>query len=122
MAKQDDPYEFMQGNNSEAMAKWRIDPHQDPYSIPLPELNPAHPTLFEANTMLPYFQRLRAEAPVHKTEVSQFGEYWNITKFNDIKYVDTNHDLFSSDSRNGGIRLGGVPLADEEPDLSLIHI
>ena len=116
MAKQDDPYEFMQGNNSEAMAKWRIDPHQDPYSIPLPELNPAHPTLFEANTMLPYFERLRAEAPVHKTEVSQFGEYWNITKFNDIKYVDTNHDLFSSDSRNGGIRLGGVPLADEEPD------
>lgn len=108
--------EFMRGDNSAMAARWQIDPHQDAYAIPLPELNPAHPSLFEANTMLPYFERLRAEAPVHKTEVSQFGPYWNITKFNDIKYVDTHHDLFSSDSRNGGIRLGGQPWPKDEPD------
>ncbi len=94
---------------------WRIDVKQDPHSIPLPKLNPAHGDLFEANAALPYFERLRAEAPVHYCEDSQFGPYWSITKFDDIKYVDSNHDLFSSDIRNGGIRLGGRPL-EGEPD------
>ena len=108
--------EYMQRTNAEVSAEWDIDPHQDPYAIPLDELNPAHPALFEANTMLPWFERLRSEAPVHKCENSQYGPYWSVTTFRNIMHVDTHHDLFSSDSLNGGIRLGGRPRDPAEVD------
>ncbi len=102
--------------NREIRERWAVDTSQDPYSIELSKLNPGHGDLFEANVMLPYFERLRAEAPVHWCEDSQFGPYWSITRFDDIKYVDSHHELFSSDIRNGGIRLGGRPMLDSEPD------
>lgn len=104
-------------SNEEISKKWAIDVHQDPYSIPLSKLNPGHSDLFEANTVLPYFERMRKEAPVHYCEESQFGPYWSITKYDDIQYVDSNHELFSSDIKNGGIRMGMNRLAEgEEPD------
>ena len=66
---------------------------------PLETLNPAQPELFQQNIMWPYFERLRKEAPVHYTPDSFYGPYWNITKFNDIVEVDTNHKVFSSEPR-----------------------
>jgi len=77
------------------------------YSIPLEALNPAQPKLFQSDTMWPYFERLRAEDPVHFTPESEFGPYWSITKYNDIMAVDTNHQVFSSDYLRGGITIGG---------------
>ena len=103
-------------SNAEIWSEWQIDVSADPYSMPLAKLNPAHPALFEADAFWPYFERLRKEAPVSLTAESQFGPYWNITKYDDIKYVDSNHEIFSSDSRMGGIRLGGRVVIDEEPD------
>ena len=94
-------------SNAEVRERWKLDPHQDPYSIELGKLNPGHGAYFEANTALPLFERLRKEAPVHLCEESQYGAYWSVTEFDAIKHVDTNHALFSSDTRNGGIRLGG---------------
>lgn len=101
-------------SNKEVMEQWKIDLDQDPYSVPLPELDPGHPALFEADRMWPYFERLRKEDPVHLCEEGMFGRYWSITKFRDIMYVDTHHQIFSSDSRKGGIQLGQQ--ADPEPD------
>jgi cytochrome P450 len=106
--------ERMRRSNKEMWAQWAIDVHQDPASVPLEEINPGHPMLFEANTVLPYFERLRREDPVHRCEASQFGPYWSVTRYEDIMYVDTHHKIFSSDSRKGGIQLGGV--ADPDPD------
>jgi len=104
-------------SNAEKMALWPIDVRQDPYKVPLDQLNPAHPDLFEADAMWPYFERLRREDPMHLTKESQFGPYWSVTKFDDIMYVDTHHELFSSDSLQGGISLGGRPLREgETPD------
>jgi cytochrome P450 len=74
-------------------------------SVPLAELNPAQPALFQANGFWPYFERLRREDPVHYTAQSEFGPYWSITKYKDIKAVDINHKAFSSDSRLGGITI-----------------
>ncbi|MFW6094190.1 MAG: cytochrome P450 [Pseudomonadota bacterium] len=104
----------MRRSNRELSEQWAIDVHQDPYSLPLNRMNPGHPDLFEANTVLPYFERLRKEDPVNYTEDSQFGPYWSVTKYHDIVYVDTHHQIFSSDSRVGGIQLGGQ--ADPDPD------
>ncbi len=79
--------------------------------------NPGHPELFEADRFWPYFERLRREDPVHYTRESQFGPYWSVTKFSDIMYVDTHHQIFSSENSQGGITFGGRPLAEGEvPD------
>ncbi len=97
-------------SNREWREAWPIDVGQDPWQVPLEQLNPAHPALFAANAVLPYFERLRAEAPVHRCAESQFGPYWSVCRYDDVKYVDTHHELFSSDINNGGIRLGGRPV------------
>ena len=102
-------------SNAELAAQWKIDVNRDPYSIPLEELDPAHDELFAANKALPYFERLRAEDPVHLSETGPYGRYWSVTKYEDIMHVDTHHQIFSSDIRNGGIRLGGLPI-EGEPD------
>ncbi len=77
------------------------------YGLPLEKLNVAQPILFQSDTMWPYFERLRKEAPVHFCAESEFGPYWSITKYNDIMAVDTNHQVFSSDFSLGGITIGG---------------
>ena len=103
--------------NAEAREKWAIDVDVDPWSLPLETLDPAHPSLFEHDRFWPYFERLRQEDPVHYTPDSMFGGYWSITRYKDIMYVDTHHDLFSSHQKKGGIALGGVP--DREDEYSL---
>jgi cytochrome P450 len=70
--------------------------HAKAYDQPLDGLNPAQPDLFRTDAMWPYFERLRAEAPVHYTAESDYGPYWSISKYNDIMAVDTNHQVFSS--------------------------
>ena len=77
------------------------------YSIPLADLNPAQPSLFQQDAIWPMFERLRKEDPIHYTAVSDYGPYWSITKFNDIMAVDTNHQVFSSESSLGGITIAG---------------
>ena len=77
------------------------------YAQPLEKLDPAQPALFETDTVLPYFERLRHEDPVHYSPESEYGPYWSITKYNDIMAVDTNHHVFSSDYTKGGITIGG---------------
>jgi len=71
----------------------------DPYSIPLEELDPSHPALFQNQEHWAYFERLRKEDPVHFVDSEDFGPYWSVTKFQDIMYVDSHHDLFSSEPR-----------------------
>jgi cytochrome P450 len=82
------------------------------WALPLDTLDPAQPELFQANAFWPYFERLRAEDPVHFTPESRYGPYWSITKYNDIMAVDTNHQVFSSDTLHGGISIAGEPNPD----------
>ena len=75
----------------------------DPYAIPLDEIDVCRAELFQRDLQGPFFARLRKEDPVHYTPMSLFGPYWSVTKFKDIMYVDTHHDIFSSE---GGITIG----------------
>jgi cytochrome P450 len=100
-------------SNAEVLKAFAIDPDYDPYSVPLDEMDPGHPSLFEHDTLWSHFERLRSEDPVHYTEESMFGPYWSITKYRDIMHIDTNHKVFSSQQRLGGIALGGVARDDE---------
>jgi len=69
---------------------------QDPWTIPLEQVDVARPHLFAGDQIWPYFERLRQEAPVHYCAHGQFGPYWSVTKYDDIMQVDTSHDIFSS--------------------------
>ena len=106
-------------SSAELLAQWNIDVNRDPDTIALDKLDPSHPDLFEADTVMPYFERLRKEDPIHLTESSMFGPYWSVTRYEDIMYVDHHHKLFSSDSRLGGISLGGIAEAEPDPNFSL---
>jgi cytochrome P450 len=77
------------------------------FSIPLEEIDVSKVELFTSNTMWPYFERLRAEDPVHFCPSSDFGPYWAVTKYEDIVAVESNHEVFSSSSELGGITIQG---------------
>ena len=74
-------------------------------AIPIDEIDVARPSLFQQDTIGLYFDRLRKEAPVHYCRESYVGPYWSITKFDDIMAVDTNHKVFSSEAKLGGIAI-----------------
>ena len=49
---------------------------------------------------------------MHYCRQSSGGPYWSITKYNDIRQIDSDHQSFSSDTT-----LGGVTLHDRPDDL-----
>ena len=73
--------------------------------IPIDEIDVARPSLFQKDTVGLFFERLRREEPVHYCRESYVGPYWSITKFDDIMAVDTNHKVFSSEAKLGGIAI-----------------
>lgn len=83
---------------------------QDPWSVPLGDLDPSQPIVFQTNSQFPIFERLRQEDPVHYHESGLFGPYWSVTKFNDIMAVDKDHARFSSES--------GITLPDRQADFT----
>ena len=74
-------------------------------AIPIDEIDVARPSLFQQDTIGLYFDRLRKEEQVHYCRESYVGPYWSITKFDDIMAVDTNHKVFSSEAKLGGIAI-----------------
>ncbi|XOV87964.1 MAG: cytochrome P450 [Pseudomonadota bacterium] len=82
---------------------------EDAWSIPLEDINMIDGRLFEQDKHWDFFKRLRLEDPVHLNELPETGRYWSVTKFDDIMYVDKNHQLFSSAQ---GIGIG--PPVDRE--------
>ena len=48
---------------------------------------------------------------VHYCAESEDGPYWSVTKFDDIKYVDSHHEIFSSE--------GGITIGEQDEDFEL---
>ena len=85
---------------------------EDVASLPMDEtFNVAKPEVFQADAILPYFERLRNEDPVHYCADSDYGSYWSITKYDDILQVDKDHETFSSE--------GGITIATGADDFRL---
>ncbi len=68
----------------------------DPYDLPIEKINMINPRLFAENRIWDYFERLRNEDPVHFNDTELTGRYWSLTRYADIKAVDTDHERFSS--------------------------
>jgi cytochrome P450 len=83
------------------------------YAMPLEAISPANPELFRSGDIWPYFERLRAEDPVHwaVSPAPEIGGYWSITRYNDIVAVDSDHETFSSEP--------AIVLPDPDPDFRL---
>ncbi|MEO8812631.1 MAG: cytochrome P450 [Caulobacteraceae bacterium] len=79
------------------------------WATPLDAFHVADIEHFVTDTHWPWFERLRAEDPVHYTPKSEFGPYWSVTKFNDIIAVEGDHETFSSDAALGGISIFDPP-------------
>ena len=79
--------------------------------LPLNEIDVSDATLYGNDSWRPVFARLRRDDPVHYCADSPAGPYWSVTRFADIKHVDTNHEIYSSEA-------GGISIADRalEPD------
>jgi cytochrome P450 len=99
------------------------DQNKDPIpaaaDLALEDINPVWNRLFAENRMLDYFERLRREDPVHFNESEVAGRYWSLTRYKEIKAVDTDHKNFSSAH---GITLGfpiDQPLPEGALDVSM---
>jgi cytochrome P450 len=55
------------------------------------------------------FRHLRAHAPVHRVEHSEFGAYWSVSTYKPIVHVEALPDIYSSDWE-----LGGITIADRD--------
>mgnify|MGYP005844762427 CR=1 FL=1 len=86
----------------------------DPAAIPIERLDPSESRWYANDSIGAVFARLRREDPLHWNADSLNGPYWSVTTFEDIKFVDTHHDLFSSE-------IGGITIADPdaEPEVKL---
>ncbi|MDC0577257.1 cytochrome P450 [Gammaproteobacteria bacterium] len=122
MSEQNTPHqpEYENISNAETQKKWGLKDDITPQNVPIENINPGNNDWFSRNQEFEVFERLRKESPVHYTEDSQFGSYWSVTSYEDIKAIDMDHERFSSDIMNGGIRLGGQPM-DEPPD-AIFHL
>lgn len=66
-------------------------------SLPLEDIDVSDAELYASDTHWPYFERLRNEAPVHLCRKSRYGPYWSLSRYKEIKWVDSRANLFSSD-------------------------
>ena len=87
----------------------------DPYDLALEDINPVSPRLFSENKLWDYFKRLREEDPVHFNETELAGRFWSLTRYEDIKRVDSDWENFSS---GDGITLS-FPVDAELPEGAL---
>jgi len=83
----------------------------DPYDMALADIDVSKPELYETDSHWRYFERLRAEAPVHYCKDSSFGPYWSVTRYDDIMSVDKDHETYSS--------FPAIVLGDNPPDFTV---
>ena len=82
-----------------------VDAATDAWSLPLDRIDVSDPKLYQQDIYFPYFERLRREDPVHYTRDGMYGTFWSITKFKYIMQVETSHQIYSSDAKQGGITI-----------------
>jgi cytochrome P450 len=64
--------------------------------VPLSEINPFNPHLFREDLWPDHFARLRRDDPVHFNELGSAGRYWSITRWDDIRSIESDWSSFSS--------------------------
>ena len=79
--------------------------------LKIEDIDLSNPFLWRQGLWRSYYQRLRDEQPVHYQKNSPFGPFWSITRYEDIRFVDKSHDLFSAEPI--------ITLGDRPPGLAV---
>ncbi len=87
------------------------------HEMALEDINPVNAHLFAEHRWQDHFERLRKEDPVHFNQIQSAGRYWSLTRYKDIKQVDSDWENFSSAH---GITLG-FALGTELPPGSMLQ-
>jgi cytochrome P450 len=90
------------------------DARERAWSTPLEAFQVADIEHFVTDTHWPWFERLRAEDPVHWCPRSEYGPYWSVTRHHDIIKVEGAHQVFSSSSELGGISINETPESNDQ--------
>lgn len=83
--------------SGEAAPVFRESPLPNVSTLALEDIDVSTPFLYRQGLTSSYFRRLRDECPVHYQKNSPFGPFWSVTRYDDILFVNTRHDLFSSE-------------------------
>ena len=75
----------------------------DPFDV-------SRPDIYRDDSWHDIFRQLRAEAPVHKVEQSDFGPYWSVSTYKPIVEVESLPELYSSEANGFTIS----PIANDE--------
>ena len=67
------------------------------YGMAIEDIDPSDRRLFHDNVVYPYLERLRNEAPITYHCHSRVGPFWSVTRYEDIRKIDSNHAQFSSE-------------------------
>jgi cytochrome P450 len=92
----------------------RLDHDRMAASLPLDQIDVSDPALYRDDVWMPYFARLRRDAPVHYHADGRFGPFWSITRYRDIVQAELAHKTLSSASG-----LGGITIRDRPKELEL---
>ena len=106
------PPDFKRPGDSENVINGEI---PSAWELPIEDINPVSPRLFQEDKLWDYFKRLREEDPVHFNETELAGRFWSLTRYEEIKQVDSDWENFSS---GNGITLG-FPVDAELPEGAL---
>ena len=87
-----------------------IDPTSPAATLPLDRFDVSDPKLYQDDAWRPYFDRLRAEDPIHYVPASPYGPYWAVSKYKDIMHCEVHHEVFSNE-------IGGIQVEDQPKDL-----
>ena len=82
------------------------------FLMPLDQIDVSKPRLFQEDTVLHYFERLRRDDPVHLHSNPFYGPFWSVTRYEDIMTVDVSHGTYSSDWTHGGIGIFDAPMEE----------
>ncbi|TPG40349.1 cytochrome P450 [Sphingomonas koreensis] len=87
----------------------------DSGSLNVDPLDVSRAELYRDDVWQAPFATLRATAPVHYTEQSDYGPYWSISTYKPIVHVESLPEIFSSE-------VGGITLADFIPESSDVRM
>ncbi len=94
-------------------------PASDDLPCDLANIHPARPDRFVDGSVHAVMDQLRKEAPVHKTERSEFGAYWSVSTYKDIIEIEALPQLYSSEMDRGGVSIVDAEFANPDGDLEM---
>ncbi len=88
----------------------------DDLTCAIADIHPGRPDRFADGSVHAVMDRLRKEAPIHKTASSEFGAYWSVSTYKDIVEIEALPLRYSSETDRGGVSIVDAEFANPDGD------